>query len=137
MNPQRDLIIEGDWLSSSGELGLFRLLEKRPDMDAIFACNDQMALGAMKAARYMGRRIPDDLAIVGFDDIPEGAYFCPPLTTVRQDMTALGHSAMRELSRLMDALQEGKDGVEPNTIWIQPQLVIRESSASSKTAVET
>lgn len=127
----KDFIVEGDWLSSSGELGLFRLLEKSPQVEAVFASNDQMALGALKAARFIGRRVPEDLAIVGFDDVPEAAYFCPPLSTVRQDMVALGHCAMKELGRLLDAAQEGQDGVEPKTIWIQPQLVVRESSGGA------
>ena len=93
-----------------------------------------MALGSLKAANFMGRRVPEDLAIVGFDDIPEAVYFSPPLTTVRQDMVALGNSAMKELNRLMDALNGSKNVSEPNTIWIQPQLVVRESSRENALA---
>lgn len=133
---QESLIVEGDWLPSSGELGLYRLLERRKDIDAVFACNDQMALGALKAANFMGLQVPGDLAVVGFDDVPEAAYYCPPLTTVRQDMVALGHSAMQELGRLIDSLEAGKDGVEPNPIWIQPQLVVRKSSNGSQLATD-
>jgi DNA-binding LacI/PurR family transcriptional regulator len=90
-----------------------------------------MALGALKAANFMGRSVPEDLAVVGFDDVPESAYFHPPLSTVRQDMASVGNFAMKELDRLIDAMQKGKDGVEPDTIWIQPQLVIRESSGGA------
>jgi LacI family transcriptional regulator len=125
---QKDLIVEGDWSPASGELALFRLLEMRPDVEAVFACNDQMALGALKAAGFKGLKVPGDLAVIGFDDVPEAAFFCPPLTTIRQDMAALGYCAMKELSRRMNAIIEGNPGVEPDTIWIQPQLVIREST---------
>ena len=104
-----ELIVEGDWLPSSGELGLYRLLEKCPEIDAVFAGNDQMALGALRAAQTMGRRVPDDLAVVGFDDILEAAYLYPTLTTVRQDRSALGYAAMQELSRLMDAANGHKE----------------------------
>jgi LacI family transcriptional regulator len=133
---QESLTVEGDWLPASGELGLYRLLERRRDVDAVFACNDQMALGALKAANFMGLQVPGDLAVVGFDDVPEAAYYCPPLTTVRQDMVALGHSAMQELGRLIDSLEVGKDGVEPNPIWIQPQLVVRKSSNGSQLSID-
>lgn len=133
---QKSLVVEGDWLPSSGELGLYQLLEKRENLDAVFACNDQMALGALKAANSMGLSVPADLAVVGFDDVPEAAYYCPPLTTVRQDMTTLGHSAMQELGRLIDALEAGKDGFESNPIWIQPQMVIRKSSNGSQSVID-
>ena len=125
---QEELIVEGDWSPASGELGLFRLLEFRPDVEAVFASNDQMALGVLKAASFKGLSVPGDLAVIGFDDIPEAAFFCPPLTTVRQDMAALGYCAMKELSRRIDALSEGKPEAELDTTWIQPQLVVREST---------
>src|SRR5574341_862398 len=64
---------EGDWSAASGEAGLYRLLDQRPTLDAVFANNDQMALGVYQAARRTGRQIPQNLAIIGFDDIPESA----------------------------------------------------------------
>ena len=94
-----------------------------------------MALGALRAAQTMGRRVPDDLAVMGFDDILEAAYLYPPLTTVRQDRSALGYAAMQELSRLMDAANGHKTGTEPRTIWIQLHLVVRESSVKVKSKV--
>ena len=126
-----DLLVEGDWTAGSGERGLRRLLARRPDVDAVFVCNDQMAAGALQAARQMGRRVPDDLAMVGFDDIPESAYLCPPLSTVRQDLTSLGRCAVRELGRRIASghAQQGQAEVEPKTILLQPQLVVRESSS--------
>ena len=108
------------------------LLEQRPDIDALFVCNDQMALGALQAARQMGRRVPEDLAVASFDDIPESAYFYPPLSTVRQDMVELGHRAVRELGRTIEATQQGKAVVEPKTILLQPELIIRERSVVMK-----
>jgi DNA-binding LacI/PurR family transcriptional regulator len=77
-------VAEGDWSAESGERGLYELSEKFPDVQAVFACNDQMALGLMRAARKLGKRIPEDLAVLGFDDIPESAFFFPPLTTIRR-----------------------------------------------------
>ncbi|NIO69659.1 MAG: substrate-binding domain-containing protein, partial [Anaerolineae bacterium] len=102
-----NLVVKGDWTAESGERGLRQLLEQRPDMDAVFVCNDQMALGALQTARQMGVRVPEDLALVGFDDIPESAYFYPPLSTVRQDMVELGRRAVRELGRMIEASQQG------------------------------
>jgi len=125
-------IVEGDWLATSGEQGLRQLLERCPEADAVFVCNDQMALGALQAAHQMGVRVPEDLAIVGFDDIPECVYFYPPLSTVRQNMVEVGRCAVRELGHMIDANQQGKTAAEPKTILLQPQLVIRESSAFSK-----
>jgi DNA-binding LacI/PurR family transcriptional regulator len=100
------------------------LLDWHPEMDAIFACNDQMSLGAMKIARQMGRRIPEDLAIVGFDDIPEAPYFDPALTTVRQDMTEMGREGVRQLIGMINNPEQSR----MESIRIQPKLIVRESS---------
>lgn len=132
-----NLIVEGDWMAASGERGLRRLLEERPEIDAVFVSNDQMALGALQAARQMGLRVPEDLALVGFDDIPEAAYFCPPLSTVRQEMVEIGRRAVRELGRMIEAIQQGKAVLEPSTILLQPQLIIRESSVIMKPTEKT
>ena len=76
----------------------------------------------------MGVQVPEDLTVVGFDDIPESAYFYPPLSTVRQDMVELGRCAVRELGRMIEAGQKDKAAVEPKAILLQPQLIIREIS---------
>jgi LacI family transcriptional regulator len=125
------LVVEGRWSAASGERGLHRLLEQRPAVTALFACNDQMALGALKALRQLGRRVPEDLAVVGFDDAPEAAFFCPPLSTMRQDLNELGRASIRELGRLIEAKLQDDDQVEPRTILLQPELVVRESSVVS------
>jgi LacI family transcriptional regulator len=120
-------IVEGDWMSESGERGLERLLEQHPEIDAVFVSNDQMAVGALQAARQTGRRVPDQLGVVGFDNIPESAYFYPPLTTVAQDMIELGSCAVQVLCRL---IEEGEHGFQdsPQINIIHPQLIVRASS---------
>lgn len=122
------LIVEGTWSAGSGERGVRQLLEQRPDVDALFACNDQMALGALKAAHKVRRRVPEELAVVGFDDVPEASFFSPPLSTVRQDLDGLGRSAVRELDRLIQAGQQGHPDAESQTISLRPELIVRESS---------
>lgn len=121
------LIYAGDWTAAGGLEGLIRLLERVPDLDAVFASNDQMALGVLKAADRLGRRVPDDLAVVGFDDIPEAAYFLPSLTTVRHRLKDVGAQAVALLDRVLGARAAGSDLV-PETIWIAPELLVRDSS---------
>jgi LacI family transcriptional regulator len=126
--PRKDsFITEGTWSAASGERSLNRLLTRHPEIDGVFACNDRMALGAFKAARQLGRRVPEDLAIVGFDDIPDAAYFHPPLSTVRQDMVELGRRAVRGLGKTIEATRSGAPP-SPETILLQPELIVRESS---------
>lgn len=121
------LIVEGDWNPPSGDIGLHALLDRDPQIDAVFVSNDQMALGALQAARRLSLRIPEDLGVVGFDDIPEAAYFYPPLTTVRQDTRKLGAMAVERMSALIRAKDEGET-LEPNTSWLEPRLIVRKSS---------
>ncbi|WP_349865745.1 LacI family DNA-binding transcriptional regulator [Leifsonia sp. WHRI 6310E] len=102
---------EGDWTAASGaEIGAELLSERRADdrVTAVFSSNDQMALGVLHAARLAGRRVPEDLAVVGFDDIPEAAFFAPPLTTVRQDFPELGRRCVARLVSLIEG--GGADG---------------------------
>jgi DNA-binding LacI/PurR family transcriptional regulator len=121
------LIVEGDWNAPSGDVGLHTLIDQNPDMDAVFSSNDQMALGALQAARRLGLNVPEDLGIVGFDDIPEAAYFYPPLTTVRQDTRKLGAMAVERINTLIQAQYEGET-IEPGISWLEPRLIIRQSS---------
>jgi LacI family transcriptional regulator len=125
--PPESLEVYGDWSAESGEAGMRRLLEQAPDIEALFASNDQMALGAFQAARSAGRRVPEDLAVVGFDDIPEAAYFQPPLTTIRQDLQKMGTLAVQLIHRIMESHRQNVD-LEPEVLWVQPELIIRESS---------
>ena len=124
----RLLKVTGDWYPSSGEKGLEELVSRCPGLDAVFACNDPMAAGALLAARRMGRRVPQDLAVVGFDDVPEAAFYYPSLTTIRQPLAELGGQAVDLLNRVLTA-QLNNQTVEPSqTLWLHPQLVIRNSS---------
>ncbi|GAB3818343.1 LacI family DNA-binding transcriptional regulator [Tessaracoccus terricola] len=93
-----------------------------PDhIDGIFASNDQLALGVMRRLHEQGRRIPDDVAVVGFDDADGSYCFWPPLTTVRQPFSEVGHAAVAQLKNLMD-------GGAPDHTLINPSLVVRSST---------
>lgn len=115
--------IEGDWTALSGYSAAQQLIEQQ-EFTAIVAGNDQMALGAIRALREHGLRVPTDVSVVGFDDVPEAAFFSPPLTTIRQDFSELGRKGLAylvELIQMPTALQEQQ--------VIQPQLIVRESTA--------
>ncbi|MBE0698902.1 MAG: substrate-binding domain-containing protein, partial [Anaerolineaceae bacterium] len=123
-----ELVVSGDWYPSSGASGMEELLRRCPDLEAVFACNDPMAAGALQAARRSGRSIPGDLTVVGFDDVPEAAYFSPSLTTISQPLTDLGGLAVDLLNQVLASQQNSPETNIPDAIWVQPQLVIRESS---------
>jgi DNA-binding LacI/PurR family transcriptional regulator len=92
---QQNLIVQGDWMAPSGEAAMHKLLEDFPQIDAVFASNDQMALGAIQAIFQRGKRIPEDIGIVGFDDSPSSAYFHPPLTSISHHFNELGMKAVQ------------------------------------------
>ncbi len=124
-----DWMVEGDWTAGSGEQRCIQLFESFPEMEAVFASNDQMAFGVYQAACQLGKRIPQDLAIVGFDDIPESAYFCPRLTTVGQDLYQLGKLAVQAFVNISEADQKEPPNPQPQTFVVQPHLIVRASSA--------
>ncbi|MGN6327276.1 LacI family DNA-binding transcriptional regulator [Pseudolysinimonas sp.] len=114
----------GDWTVDFGyDIGR-RLLTRRGEFTAVFASNDQMALGVVHAATELGLQVPEDLSVVGFDDIPEAKHFTPPLTTVRQDFRVLGRHAIDVL--LADI--EGGPAPWPSALEM-PELVVRRSTA--------
>jgi len=125
------LIAEANWTASSGEAALHALLARRPDVDAVFACNDQMALGVLRYCHASDRRVPDDLSIVGFDNMPESAFFWPALTTVRQHLADLGRVAVSELHRQIELRLQGDETVAPVLRLLQPELIVRESTAAT------
>ncbi|HEY1012186.1 MAG TPA: LacI family DNA-binding transcriptional regulator, partial [Herpetosiphonaceae bacterium] len=96
------LIVEGDFTQEGGRLAMRRLLEQRPG--AVFAANDMMALGALQTAREAGLRVPEDLALAGFDDIPVAPFANPPLTTVRQPIREIGLTAANLLIDLLEGV---------------------------------
>ncbi|MFD7462569.1 MULTISPECIES: LacI family DNA-binding transcriptional regulator [unclassified Streptomyces] len=112
----------GDWSADSG-YRLGRRLAERPDVTAVFASNDQMALGLLRALHEAGRRVPDHVSVIGYDDIPEAAHLLPPLTTVRTDFGEIGRRALR---LLLDRIDEV---AEPRTEPVVPvELVVRRST---------
>lgn len=112
----------GNWSYESGYWAMKRLLARAPDLTAVFAQNDRMAIGAMRAVYEAGRRIPDDLAIVGYDDIPGAAFCYPPLTTIRQPMQQVGEVATQ---LLLEAI--GNPQAEKREVLLKTELVHRES----------
>ena len=127
--PEVDLHFEeGDWLSTSGERAIGRLLDTYPEMDAVFVGNDQMALSVLQMACRRGLEVPRDLAVVGFDGLPETAHYWPPLTTVYQDQQLLGRTAVKALVRMIESDEKSGNGTEPKAILLQPELIVRASS---------
>jgi DNA-binding LacI/PurR family transcriptional regulator len=93
-------LLSGDWSPTSG-YAAGRKLARTPGVTAVFAANDQMALGVVRALHEAGRQVPQDVSIVGFDDIPESGFFLPPLTTVRQNFAELGRVCLDQLLALI------------------------------------
>ena len=125
------LVVEGDWTVGSGADALYQMIETDPDLDAVFASNDQMALGVMYAAHRLGIRIPDDLSVVGVDDLAEGSHFWPPLTTVRQPLDGAGEMAIADILERIGAGRQGRHQpveLEPQLKLLQPTLIVRQSS---------
>jgi DNA-binding LacI/PurR family transcriptional regulator len=118
---------QGDWTAASGYRAMISLFERAPEIDAVFVCNDSMAQGALHAADSSGRAVPESLALVGFDDIPESAHFIPPLTTVRQDLLNLGCEAVSQLYKQLEA-RRNEEPIPPTVNIIEPELIIRRSS---------
>ena len=119
------LVVSGDWSALSGYRAAHTLLETGIPFTAIFAQNDQMAIGAIRALREVGLGVPQDVSVIGFDDIPLASYFDPPLTTLRQPMTELGGWAAR---LLVEAIRNPNHPME--RILLQARIVERASCAS-------
>jgi DNA-binding LacI/PurR family transcriptional regulator len=118
-------VLSADWSLGAG-YAAGQLLARMPAVRAVFAANDHLALGIMKALREAGRTVPDDVSIVGFDDIPEAAYVHPALTTVRPDFAAVAEQAVRVLLGQIEDLSAGTAvRLDP----IPPTLVTRDSVA--------
>jgi DNA-binding LacI/PurR family transcriptional regulator len=114
------LIIQGDWSAQSGHQAISKLLGYKMRFSAVFAQNDRMAMGAMRSLCVAGLRIPEDISVIGYDDLPLTAFFNPPLTTVRQPIDKFGQIGV-EL--LIDAIN--KPGFKPKIVRLDPSLVIR------------
>jgi DNA-binding LacI/PurR family transcriptional regulator len=118
--------IVGDWSSRAGyEAG--RALAERHDVTAVFAANDHMAIGLLRALGEVGRSVPSDVAVVGFDDVPEAQYLCVPLSTIRQDFTEITGLAVERL------LHDVEGGGEASAQVVVPStLVVRASSGTPR-----
>lgn len=117
-----ELVLDGDFMQEAGHAATDSLLHLDPRPTALFAANDAMAMGALRGLDKAGLRVPDDLALVGFDDIPTAQYVAPPLTTVRVPARKLGHRAMQCLLARIDG---NPINDAPNTL--DTTLVIRRS----------
>ncbi len=117
------MIIEGDWSATSGQDALLAMAEQGRLPSAIFAQNDRMALGVLHSARDMGLQVPQQLAVIGVDDMPLASYFDPPLTTVRQDMPLIGQAATRMLLQVID-----QSGAVCSQLKFPAKLIIRQST---------
>ncbi len=120
------LIQEGNYTPASGYHAMKRLLGETVRPTAVFVASDVVAAGAILAAKRAGLRIPDDLSIIGFDDIPMAEYLDPPLTTVRLPAFGLGWAAGERLIHLIRG-----DGLDQNSLFLESQLIIRESTSKT------
>ena len=120
------LVIDGDWSASSGQAGFAHFNEQGLQPTAVFAQNDRMALGILRAARDLGLRVPGQLAVIGVDDMPLSSYFDPPLTTMRQDMAQIGREAARLLIQAIREPHSSKHIRLPGELIVRSSTVYRE-----------
>jgi DNA-binding LacI/PurR family transcriptional regulator len=114
--------LQGDWSARSG-FAAGRVFAADPDVSAVFAANDQMAIGLLLALHEAGRAVPGDVSVIGFDDIPEAAYLIPPLTTLRQDLADEGRRAVAMLLSQVE-----RPATEPIPVRVVPDLIVRAST---------
>lgn len=115
-----DLVIEGDFTEDGGYLAAQKLLSFEPD--AIFSASDTMAIGALRAIKEKGLRVPEDIALVGFDDLSPALYADPPLTTIRQPVMRFGYAAVEMLMQCING-----DPTPPSSRILDVELIIRDS----------
>lgn len=128
-------VIRGDWTPEDGYVA-GRELARDPGVTAVVAANDQMALGVLRAFHEAGRRVPEDVSVVGFDDIPEAASFWPPLTTVHQDFEDVGRRAVAMLLAQIRGQIRGQEGAAASDgpVIVPTSLVVRQSSGPVRRA---
>ena len=125
IQPGLSIHVTGDWGYESGYQAMQLILQSEPRPSAVFAANDRMALGAIRAIREVGLVVPDDFSIIGLDDIEVAGFACPPLTTVRQSFAETAKLSMQLLFEVI----KGKEP-EQKQIITDPTLVVRKSTAS-------
>ncbi len=119
----KEAVFEGDFTEEAGWSAGRRIAQSKPRPDAIFAANDMMAVGCLAALREAGLRVPEDVALAGFDDIPIARYVTPALTTIRVPIAALGSAALDALAKVVEA----PDGQASHTVVMPVELVVRRS----------
>ena len=122
VSPDPELIIEATWLHRDGYLGMKTLLEKKVPFTAVFAQNDRIARGAISMLHEAGLRVPQDISVIGYDDIPEAEFSDPPLTTIRQPMKEIGQAATHLLIQMI----ENRD-TTPTQVLFDTELIVRSS----------
>ncbi|MCB0037177.1 MAG: LacI family DNA-binding transcriptional regulator [Anaerolineales bacterium] len=121
-----DLVIEADFTAAGGYKAAQELLAKKPDIDAMYVCSDVMAIAAMEAVRAIGKRVPEDISVIGFDNIELGAYCSPPLTTVSQELESDGVRLI--VTKLLAQIK----GETVRSELLQGQLIIRDSCGAHR-----
>ena len=119
-----EAVEHGDFTEDSGVTAARALMERHPDLDGLVVASDLMAAGALRVLAELGRRVPDDIAVIGFDDLGVAERTTPPLTTVRQPVVEMAERATRLLLERVD----GVDGSHPMRMVIPPTLVRRDSA---------
>lgn len=119
-------VLRGDWTPASG-YAAGRELAADPDVTAVFVANDDMAIGAMRALAQAGISVPDQLSLVGFDDIPSAEYLSPPLTTIPQEFDAF---AARGLANLVQEIEAPTGAHSQAPDPLAPRLIVRQSTAT-------
>jgi LacI family transcriptional regulator len=126
------LMIAGDWTATSGQQGALSLVKNRVPFTALFAQNDRMAVGAIHQFQNAGFSIPEEISVIGFDNMPLASYFNPPLTTIHQDILAIGRDAAR---LLLDAKKQPDQPLQQ--LLFSPDLVVRKSTSRPKEVIES
>ncbi len=120
----KSLIEYGDFTKESGNLKTKELIQKHPDITAIFCASDLMAIGVIEALKEIGKKVPQNIEVIGFDDIELASYVTPKLSTVRQDTYVIGSSAATLLINIIK-------GQQINQATVEPQLILRESTKNN------
>lgn len=130
LSPDPELVVPGDWTHQSGREAAHRLLQQSPPPTAVFACNDAMAIGALSSLHEKGLGAPEDISVVGYDNIALSAYSCPPLTTLATPILEVGQC----ICEMLLARINGQLSPEPQRIVVRGELLVRGSTAPPKGA---
>jgi DNA-binding LacI/PurR family transcriptional regulator len=125
---EEEMVFFGDFDLESGRKGIRHLLSRFPDLTAVFCASDWMAIGAIQELKEMGKRVPEDVAVVGYDDIDLAQYVSPSLTTIHQPRYEFGVQAV-------DALVELFNGKQGKAVVLEPRLIVRQSSIRTRKSV--